>query len=141
MTAKEERAAEAALNERLAMMDELNKAKLRIFLDAKRLGKMSTFYAHWKNIWMNRELIELYEMLEKEEELRKAAEEELERLKSASGSASDAAAAVLAQVEDAEAACKKAESGFRNLHNELRKLQLRIKDLEGELSEQQGARA
>jgi hypothetical protein len=141
MLAKEERAAEAALNERLAMMDELNKAKLRIFLDAKRLGKMSVFYAHWKNIWMNRELIELYEMLEKEEELRKAAEEELERLKSASGSASDAAAAVLAQVEDAEAACKKAESGFRNLHNELRKLQLRIKDLEGELSEQQGARA
>jgi hypothetical protein len=51
---KEERAAEAALNERLAMMDELNKAKLRIFLDAKRLGKMSTFFAHWKNIWMNR---------------------------------------------------------------------------------------
>jgi hypothetical protein len=101
MTAKEERAAEAALNERLAMMDELNKAKLRIFLDAKRLGKMSTFYAHWKNIWMNRELIELYEMLEKEEEMRKAAEEELERLQNQSGSQNDAAAGILAQAADA----------------------------------------
>merc|ERR1711998_654393 len=67
MQAKEERAAEAAIGERLAMMDELNKAKLRIFLDGKRLGKMSVFYAHWKNVWVNRELVELYELLEEEE--------------------------------------------------------------------------
>merc|ERR1711998_3683 len=111
---KEERAAEAALNERLAMMDELNKAKLRIFLDAKRLGKMSTFFAHWKNIWMNRELIELYEMLEKEEELRKAAEDELARLQGDTGAAADAAAGVNAEVDAQNAKAKSAEVAFRN---------------------------
>jgi len=133
---KEERAAEAALNERLAMMDELNKAKLRIFLDAKRLGKMSTFYAHWKNIWMNRELIELYEMLEKEEELRKLAEEELERLKGDHSSLSDEQNALNDQVDTANQRAKQAEVAFRNLHSELRSLQKKIKDLEEELEEE-----
>merc|ERR1712072_255410 len=78
-----ERAAEAAIAERLGMMDEMNKAKLRCFLDGKRLGKLQSFYSHWKNIWMNRDLIELYDRLQEEEELKKKAEEELERLKKA----------------------------------------------------------
>jgi len=141
LQAKEERAAEAAIAERLAMMDELNKAKLRIFLDGKRLGKMSTFYAHWKNIWMNRELIELYEMLEQEEELRKAAEAELARLQGDSGAADDAAAALNAEVDAMNQKAKQAEIAFRNLHNELRKLLQKIKDLEADLAEEKDARA
>merc|ERR1712167_349546 len=71
MEAKAERAAEAALAERMAMMDELNKAKLGVFLKGKRLQQLWGAFGHWKNIWTNRELLELYEMLEKEEELRK----------------------------------------------------------------------
>merc|ERR1740117_1203442 len=141
MEAKAEKVAEAALNERLSMMDELNKAKLRIFLDAKRLGKMSSFYSHWKNIWMNRELIELYEMLEKEEELRKQAEEELLALQNATGNANDAASAITAQVDDALARNKAAEMAFRNLNNEMNKLQRRIRDLQEELAEQKISRA
>merc|ERR1711871_1520343 len=138
---KEERAAEAAIAERLAMMDDLNKAKLRIFLDGKRLGKMSTFYAHWKNIWMNRELIELYEMLDQEEALRKAAEEELARLQGDTGAAADAAAGINAQVDEMNKKAKAAEVAFRNLNNELRKLASRIRDLESELAEEKQARA
>jgi len=138
---KEERAAEAAIAERLAMMSDLNKAKLRIFLDGKRLGKMSSFYAHWKNIWMNRELIELYEMLEQEEALRKAAEDELARLQGDTGAAADAAAGINSQVDEANKKAKAAEVAFRNLNNELRKLASRIKDLESDLAEEKQARA
>merc|ERR1712153_9219 len=82
MEQKEFRSAEAALAERLGMMDELNKAKLRVFLDGKRLGKMSTFFKHWANIAQNAALIELYEMLEKEEAMRKAAEDAFRNLNS-----------------------------------------------------------
>jgi hypothetical protein len=138
---QEERAAEAAIAERLGMMDELNKAKLRIFLDGKRLGKMSTFYAHWKNIWINRELVELYEMLEEEERLRKAAEEELGRLQGDTGAANDAVSSLLDGVGAAEQKAKQAEVQFRALHAELRKLQTRIKNLEGELADEQSSRA
>merc|ERR1719454_2729796 len=104
MEQKEFRAAEAALAERLAMMDELNKAKLRVFLDAKRLGKMSTFFKHWANIAQNAALIELYEMLEKEEALRKA-EEELARLQGDSADGNAAASDAEAAVDAANAKC------------------------------------
>merc|ERR1711998_100373 len=73
MAAAEERAAQDAINARLSALDEANKAKLRVFLDAKRLGKMSTFFKHWANVTQNAALIELYEMLEQEEALKKAA--------------------------------------------------------------------
>jgi len=140
MLAKEERAAEAALNERLAQMSDLNKAKLRVFLDGKRLGKMSSFYAHWKNIWMNRELVELYEMLEEEERLKKAAEEELERLRGDTDSASSAAAGLDAQVDAAKAESKKAEAAFRQLNLDMKKLQKKIKELLADLKEEKEAR-
>jgi chromosome segregation ATPase len=139
--AKEERAAEAALAERLGMMDEMNKAKLRVFLDGKRLGKLSVFYSHWKNIWMNRDLIELYDRLTEEEELKKKAEEELERLRGDQGAQGDANAEMEARVADAKAKAKQAEVAFRNMHNELRKLQQKIKDLERDLEDEAEARA
>merc|ERR1719201_898141 len=90
---------------------------------------------------MNRELIELYEMLEQEEALRKAAEEELARLQGDTGAAADAAAGINAQVDEANQKAKAAEIAFRNLNNELRKLASRIRDLESELEEEKRARA
>merc|ERR1719473_2086246 len=104
--AAEFRAAEAELAARLAQMDDLNKAKLRVFLDAKRLGKMSSFFKHWSNIAQNAALIELYEMLEKEEALRKAAEEELARLQGDSADGNAAASDAEAAVDAANAKCK-----------------------------------
>lgn len=65
----EERAAGDALASKLAMMDDLYKAKLRVFLDAKRLGKMSTFFKHWSNVTANRGANALYEEMDKETEL------------------------------------------------------------------------
>merc|ERR1711990_181259 len=141
MEQKEFRAAEAALAERLGMMDELNKAKLRVFLDAKRLGKMSTFFKHWANIAQNAALIELYEMLEKEEAMRKAAEEELARLMGDSDAANAGASAIDAQVDEVNGKCKAAEVAFRNLNSELRSLARRIKELEAELAAEVEARA
>merc|ERR1711990_926661 len=139
--AAEFRAAEAELAARLAQMDDLNKAKLRVFLDAKRLGKMSGFFKHWANIAQNAALIELYEMLEKEEAMRKAAEEELERLMGQSDELGGGVAAIEAQVDEANAKIKQAEAQFRNLGNELRQLLRKIKELEGDLAAEQEARA
>jgi len=141
MEQKEFRSAEAALAERLGMMDELNKAKLRVFLDGKRLGKMSTFFKHWANIAQNAALIELYEMLEKEEAMRKAAEEELARLMGDSDLANAGASAIDEQVAEVNAKCKAAEVAFRNLNSELRSLARRIKELEAELAAETEARA
>merc|ERR1711998_564183 len=61
--AKELRAAEAAIAGRLAQMDELNKAKLRVFLDAKRLGKMSVFFKWWTDCWRNSALYQLHDLI------------------------------------------------------------------------------
>jgi len=138
---EEERAAERAIAERLGMMDEMNKAKLRVFLDGKRLGKMSSFYSHWKNIWMNRDLIELYDRLTEEEELKKKAEDELARLKALQEGADGEHDAMSAAVNDEKSKLKGAEVAFRNMHGELRKLQQKIKDLEDELVQEAEARA
>merc|ERR1712216_33066 len=141
MAGAEERAAEAALNARLGALDEANKAKLRVFLDAKRLGKMSSFFKHWSNIAQNAALIELYEMLEKEEALRKAAEEELARLQGDSGAANAGADALQAQVDAANQKTKQAEAAFRSLHQELNGLKRKIKNAEENLKEEQDNRA
>merc|ERR1712153_125323 len=66
----EERAAQDAINARLSGLDEANRAKLKVFL----MGK-------------EKALMELYEMLDKEEAMRIAAEAELAALLGASGDA------------------------------------------------------
>jgi hypothetical protein len=141
MAGAEERAAEAALNARLGALDEANKAKLRVFLDAKRLGKMSSFFKHWSNIAQNAALIELYEMLEKEGALRKAAEEELARLQGDSADGNAAASDAEAAVDAANAKCKQAEVAFRSLHQELTQLRRKIQAAEENLKEEESNRA
>merc|ERR1711934_679435 len=69
LEAAEERAAADALASRLAKMDDLYKAKLRVFLDAKRLGKMSSLFKHWSNVTANRGANELLAAIEHEDEL------------------------------------------------------------------------
>merc|ERR1712072_844781 len=64
--AAEERAALDAINGRLAMMDEMNKAKLRVFLNGKRLGKMSTFFKWWADVMRNAGLYQLQDAIEAE---------------------------------------------------------------------------
>merc|ERR1711934_345979 len=77
LVAAEERAAAQALADRLAKMDDLYKAKLRVFLDAKRLGKMSTFFKHWANCTANRGANELLSAIDQENELIKSLEARL----------------------------------------------------------------
>eukprot|EP00658_Telonema_sp_P-2_P007167 TRINITY_DN12671_c0_g1_i3.p1 TRINITY_DN12671_c0_g1~~TRINITY_DN12671_c0_g1_i3.p1 ORF type:complete len:548 (-),score=197.39 TRINITY_DN12671_c0_g1_i3:129-1772(-) len=67
--AAEERAAADALAKKLAMMDDLYKAKLRVFLDAKRLGKLSTFFTIWSDETANRGQNALLAEIDKEDML------------------------------------------------------------------------
>merc|ERR1719163_1400031 len=84
---QEERAAQDAINARLAGLDEANRAKLKVFLMGKEKQKMMMFFKQWVEVAQSKGLIELYELLDKEEAGRKAAEEELQRLLAASGDA------------------------------------------------------
>merc|ERR1712195_99334 len=63
----EERAAQDAINAALAGMDEANKAKLRVFLMGKEKQKMMMFFKQWVEVAQSKGLLELYEMLDKEE--------------------------------------------------------------------------
>merc|ERR1711934_583513 len=68
----EERAAQDAINARLAGLDEANRAKLKVFLMGKEKQKMMMFFKVWVEVAQSKGLIELYELLDKEEAGRKA---------------------------------------------------------------------
>merc|ERR1712010_202353 len=87
---QEERAAQDAINARLAGLDEANRAKLKVFLMGKEKQAMMLFFKQWVEVAQMTGLIDLYAKLEEEEAKRKAAEEELARLLSASGDAGGA---------------------------------------------------
>merc|ERR1712153_150604 len=76
----EERAAMDAINGRLAGLDEANRAKLKVFLMGKEKAAMMMFFKQWVQVASEKGLLELYEMLDKEEAMRIAAEEELAAL-------------------------------------------------------------
>jgi len=141
LLAKEERAAQDALNGRLAALDEANKAKLRVFLDAKRLGKMSTFFKHWSNVAQNAALIELYEALEEEEAKKKKAEELLAKLQDEMDGQGDLAAQAQAEVDALNQKCKQAEGQFRSLHSDLGSLRRKIREAEETLADEKMMRA
>jgi len=83
----EERAAMDAINARLSGLDEANRAKLKIFLMGKEKAALMMFFKQWVQVASEKGLMELYEMLDKEEAMRIAAEAELAALLGASGDA------------------------------------------------------
>merc|ERR1711865_984872 len=64
----DERAAGNALADRMALLDDLQKAKLRVFLDMKMLGKMSGFFKHWSNVATDRGGTDLLAAIEAEDQ-------------------------------------------------------------------------
>lgn len=129
----EERAAQDAINAALAGMDEANRAKLRVFLMGKEKQKMMMFFKQWVEVAQSKGLLELYEMLDKEEAGRKAAEEELAQLLLASGDAGSALKGLEDQINQEQAALQKLVSNFKGMGGELRTLLKKIKETEGDL--------
>merc|ERR1712153_108373 len=83
----EERAAQDAINARLSGLDEANRAKLKVFLMGKEKAQLMMFFKQWVMVASEKGLMELYEVLDKEEAMRIAAEAELAALLGASGDA------------------------------------------------------
>merc|ERR1712195_123043 len=83
----EERAAQDAINARLSGLDEANRAKLKVFLMGKEKAQLMMFFKQWVMVASEKGLMELYEMLDKEEAMRIAAEAELAAPLGASGDA------------------------------------------------------
>merc|ERR1712159_756093 len=102
-----------AINARLGMMDEMNKAKLRVFLNGKRLGKMSTFFKWWADVMRNSALYQLQDAIESENMAIKDLEAKLAECEaalagnaSAAGGLSGALLEIKQQVKEEEAVCK-----------------------------------
>merc|ERR1711935_984755 len=70
----EERAAQDAINARLSGLDEANRAKLKVFLMGKEKAQLMMFFKQWVMVASEKGLMELYEMLDKEEAMRIAAD-------------------------------------------------------------------
>lgn len=139
--ADEERAAMDAINARLAMMDEFNKAKLRIFLDGKRLGKMSTFFKFWTDVWRNSALYALQDEIDRED---KAIKDLLDSISNAEamlggqGAKLQGKAGELSRTKDEIAA---ANARANELENELRRVRRKIGETEDLIADEKKTRA
>merc|ERR1712195_101956 len=129
----EERAAQDAINAALAGMDEANKAKLRVFLMGKEKQKMMMFFKQWVEVTQSKGLLELYEMLDKEEAGRKAAEDELAKLLAESGDAGNALKGLEDEITHEQSELQKLVSAYKGMGGELRRLLKQIKETEGDL--------
>merc|ERR1712195_463718 len=129
----EERAAQDAINAALAGMDEANKAKLRVFLMGKEKQKMMMFFKQWVEVAQSKGLLELYEMLDKEEAGRKAAEDELAKLLAESGDAGNALKGLEDEITHEQSELQKLVSAYKGMGGELRRLLKQIKETEGDL--------
>jgi len=136
----EERAAQDAINARLGALDEANRAKLKVFLMGKEKQKMMMFFKVWVEVAQSKGLIELYELLDKEEAGRKAAEEELQRLLAASGDAGGLLKGLEDQIADEQADLQKIMSGFKGQQGELRRILKQIDSVGGQLESEQALR-
>merc|ERR1712195_356107 len=129
----EERAAQDAIKAALAGMDEANKAKLRVFLMGKEKQKMMMFFKQWVEVTQSKGLLELYEMLDKEEAGRKAAEDELAKLLAESGDAGNALKGLEDEITHEQSELQKLVSAYKGMGGELRRLLKQIKETEGDL--------
>merc|ERR1712216_977335 len=131
---QEERAAQDAINARLAGLDEANRAKLKVFLMGKEKQKMMMFFKQWVHVASEKGLLELYEMLDKEEAMRIAAEEELAALLGASGDAGAELNDLRHQIDQENAAAIEITNKWKGESGDLRRLQKKIEALERDVA-------
>jgi len=128
--AQEERAAFDAINGRLAAMDEFNKAKLRIFLDAKRLGKMSSFFKWWADCMRNHALYALQEQIEAEDAAMKELAQRMADAEAALGGKANQVSGKRGKLLQAQAEIQRLEGVCRDLDNQLYAMKNKIGETE-----------
>eukprot|EP00658_Telonema_sp_P-2_P076317 TRINITY_DN6659_c0_g1_i1.p2 TRINITY_DN6659_c0_g1~~TRINITY_DN6659_c0_g1_i1.p2 ORF type:complete len:642 (+),score=238.32 TRINITY_DN6659_c0_g1_i1:192-2117(+) len=139
--AGEERAAQAAIDARMAALSEANRAKLRVFLMNKERQQLMMFFKQWLEVAQCKGLLELYELLDKEEAGRRAAEDELAALLAASGSAGAAAKGIEDQSKEEQDALHALNNKLKGLQSELRRIHKQIQNTEGDLESENAQRA
>merc|ERR1711934_449148 len=112
----------------LAKMDDLYKAKLRVFLDAKRLGKMSTFFKHWANSTANRGANELLSAIEQEDQLIKSLEARLADANSALAGQGRHSAGLARTLRDLESAYDAEIAKHSGLQSEIARINKNAKE-------------
>jgi len=137
----EENAAQDAINARLAALDEANRAKLKVFLMGKEKQQMMLFFKVWVEVTQDKGMIELYELLDKEEALRKAAEEELAMLLASAGESGNALKELEDMIAAEEAEIVKLTASFKNSGSEVRRLTKQITDCERDTESEKHLRA
>merc|ERR1711935_1274272 len=137
----EEKAAQDAINARLGALDEASRAKLKIFLMGKEKQMLMMFYKQWVHMASEKGLLELYEMLDKEEALRIAAEDALAALLSQSGDAGSALSDLQHQIDAAEAETSQLLNNGKGMSGDLRRIQRQITDCERDIGIEKEYRA
>jgi len=133
----EERAAMDAINARLAGLDEANRAKLKVFLMGKEKAAMMMFFKQWVQVASEKGLLELYEMLDKEEAMRIAAEEELAALLGASGAAGSELNNLSHEIDAENAAAQELLQKTNSDAADLRRITKKIKECEADVKQEQ----
>jgi len=133
----EERAAMDAINGRLAGLDEANRAKLKVFLMGKEKAAMMMFFKQWVQVASEKGLLELYEMLDKEEAMRIAAEEELAALLGASGAAGSELNDLSHQIDAENAAANEIFQKVNNEAADMRRIAKKIRECEADVKQEQ----
>jgi len=137
----EERAAQDAINARLSGLDEANRAKLKIFLMGKEKAAMMMFFKQWVQVASEKGLLELYEMLDKEEALRVAAEKELAELIGASGTAGGEINELSHQIDAENQAAADLLNKCKGESGDLRRILKKIQEFEADVKQEQDFRA
>merc|ERR1711998_808433 len=95
----------------------------------------------WVEVTQDKGMIELYELLDKEEALRKAAEEELAMLLASAGESGNALKELEDMIAAEEAEIVKITASFKNSGSEVRRLTKQITDCERDIESEKHLRA
>merc|ERR1711966_35499 len=133
----EERAAQDAINARLSGLDEANRAKLKVFLMGKEKAQLMMFFKQWVQVASEKGLMELYEMLDKEEAMRIAAEAELAALLGASGDAGSELNDLQHQIDAENQAATDLFNKVYGDAGDMRRLAKKIKECEADVKQEQ----
>merc|ERR1712028_211007 len=137
----EEKAAQDAINGRLGALDEANRAKLKLFLMGKEKQALMMFFKQWVAVASEKGLLELYEMLDKEEAMRRVAEEELAQLLGASGDAGTALNDMQHAIDAANSETADLLNKGKGTSGDLRRVQRQIADTERDIGIEKEYRA
>merc|ERR1712166_723546 len=114
----EERAAQDAINARLSGLDEANRAKLKVFLMGKEKAQLMMFFKQWVMVASEKGLMELYEMLDKEEADVKQEQEYREEQQAKNLALREETAATTAVRDELAAELMGVAGDVGNVHNE-----------------------